>query len=1108
MAGSKQKKTNKQTEASSDKKYNPSEIEAKWQAKWVKDKTYQPDLDNAKKPFYNLMMFPYPSAEGMHVGNMYAFTGSDVYGRFKRMQGNDVFEPIGLDGFGIHSENYALKVGRHPKEQAKISQENFYRQMRAIGNGFAWDNKLETYDPDYYKWTQWIFIQLFKAGLAYRKKASVNFCPQDKTVLADEQVIAGCCERCGAEVVKKELEQWFFKITNYAERLLNNIEKLDWTEKVKIAQREWIGKSEGAEVEFAIKVNYNFVLLHGFNGAPERDFHPWLKKSLEDLGYKVQVPRLPNSDNPTEDEQVEYVLKNVKFDENTILQGHSLGSAVSLKVIERLDSKIAGLVLAAGFVEPRFLDHERPFKTTFKWNFDFENIKNKVGFVKILSAENDSAVPREQGEILRDKLGGELIRFVAQGDHITGAKEPELLSALRPSIKVFTTRPDTLYGATFMVLAPEHPIANEAGKKNKEVEEYIKTAQSKTEQERVAEGKEKTGVDTGLVAINPVNNEEIPVWIADYVLMGYGTGAIMAVPAHDTRDFEFALKYDLPVVQVISKIDAPIRSYLMGGEEISSKDLQELGIKVLETTKEGYRKLEIPKEKIEEYEKLIVEKMTPGFWNEYISREIVFIFKDKAGKIKRFVLDKENEEEIDRLGEEYNGRVWKKKSSVWKWLAKNDTYTDLIIHNGPGEIINSQGWDEYFVPDGIGKIIDDLEIRKIGRRKVQYHLRDWLISRQRYWGPPIPMINCEKCGWQPVPEEDLPVLLPEVEDWKPKGDGQSPLANIESFVNTKCPNCGGPAKRETDVSDTFLDSAWYFFRYPAVENKEKALDDGRIKKWLPVNMYIGGAEHSVLHLLYSRFITMVFKDLKLIEFEEPYSKFRAHGLLIKEGAKMSKSKGNVVIPDEYIRKFGADTLRLYLMFLGPFKQGGDFYDTGIEGMHRFVKRVWVLANSEGLTDKTSQTGLRMIHKTIKKVTEDIEHLRYNTAIAALMEFYNFLSKQQTVSKEEVKIFILLISPFSPHVCEEMWQIIGEKNSVHTSSWPKVDEKYLVEKNATIIVQVNGRVRDTINADLSDINDKQKIEEIAKASPKVEKHLNNKPIRKVIYIEGKVINFVI
>lgn len=765
------------------KNYNPSEIEKKWQEVWEKNKIYSPNLDSSKKPFYNLMMFPYPSAEGMHVGNMYAFTGADVYGRFQRMQGKDVFEPIGLDGFGIHSENYAIKVGKHPVEQSKISERNFYRQLKIIGNGFDWSRTVETYKPDYYKWTQWLFIQLFKAGLAYRKKAPVNFCPSCKTVLADEQVLDAKCERCSSIVEKRDLEQWFFAITKYADRLLSNIDKLDWSEKVKIAQRQWIGRSEG--------------LIINFDG-----------------------------------------------------------------------------------------------------------------------------------------------------------------------VDVFTTRPETTDGATFLVLSPQHPRAKEF--KSKEVVDYIKISTNKTDEER---RKEKTGVFTGEYVVNPLTKKKIPIWIADYVLMGYGTGAIMAVPAEDERDREFAEKYKIPI----------------------------------------------------------------------------------------------------------------EKTS--------------------------------------------LSAKPTGKKVVNYHLRDWLISRQRYWGPPIPMIYCKICHWQAIPEKDLPVKLPFIEDYKPLGTGQAPLASHPEFYKTKCPKCGGEAKRETDVSDTFLDSAWYFLRYVSTDILNGAFDIERVRKWLPVNMYIGGAEHSVLHLLYSRFITMVLKDLGFINFEEPFAKFRAHGLLVKDGAKMSKSKGNVVIPDEYIRKFGADTLRTYLMFMGPFSQGGDFRDTGIEGMHRFLKRIWSLAISRLslVKDQRPQTKdqMQMMHKTIKKVTEDIEGLNYNTAIAALMEWYNYLSeklkvKSEKLAKEEIETFLKLLAPFAPHVAEELYQFFRAQNSkvktknlesVHLANWPKYDPRFLVVSEVVIAIQINGKLRDTIKVKSVEKQDKSYVEQLAKESDKIKKYLDGKQIKKVIYVEGKVINFV-
>jgi leucyl-tRNA synthetase len=769
----------KSKEKSIIEKYNPSEIEQEWQAVWEKEKIYSPNLETAEKPFYNLMMFPYPSAEGMHVGNMYAFTGADVYSRFQRMQGKSVFEPIGLDGFGIHSENYAIKVGNHPVEQAKISEKNYYKQLRAIGNGFDWSRTVETYKPEYYKWTQWLFIQLFKAGLAYRKKAPVNFCPSCKTVLADEQVEDGLCERCNSTVEKRDLEQWFFKITKYADRLLNGLTQIDWSEKVKTAQKQWIGKSDGMMINF----------------------------------------------------------------------------------------------------------------------------------------------------------GG---------------------------IEVFTTRPETIDGATFLVLSPQHSKVKEF--KSKEVVNYVVASSKKSNQDRQ---KEKTGVFSGEYVVNPVTKKKVPVWIADYVLMGYGTGAIMAVPAEDQRDKEFAQKYNIPI----------------------------------------------------------------------------------------------------------------EKTS--------------------------------------------LNAKPEGEKMTNYHLRDWLISRQRYWGPPIPMINCPKCDWQPVPEKDLPVELPFIKDYKPLGTGQAPLASHPEFYKTTCPKCGGEAKRETDVSDTFLDSSWYFLRYVATDIDDTAFDLERVKKWLPVNMYIGGAEHSVLHLLYSRFITMVLKDLGHISFEEPFTKFRAHGLIIKDGAKMSKSKGNVIVPDTYIKKFGADTLRTYLMFMGPFSQGGDFRDTGIEGMHRFLRRFWTLAQKSisNFQFPISNESQRMMHKTIKKVTEDIANLSYNTAIAALMEWYNSLSNQRSLLREEVEIFLKLLAPFAPHLSEELYSMIDADKaqrmpadnhwqSIHQSAWPVYDPKFLVKNELTVVVQVNGKLRGNIIADMQTIKDKAKIEELARSDSNVVKHLEDKEIKKVIYVEGKVINFVV
>lgn len=777
------------------KKYIPSRIEPKWQKKWREDKLYSPDLDKAPKPCYNLMMFPYPSAEGLHVGNMYPFTGSDIFGRYKRMRGYDVFEPIGLDGFGIHSENYALQTGQHPADLSKVTEKRFYGQLAMIGDSFDWECTVETYKPDYYKWTQWLFLQMFKKGLAYRKKASVNWCPEDKTVLADEQVINGLCERCGSKVGQKELEQWFFKITDYADRLLKNLETIDWSEKVKIAQRNWIGKSEGALVRF--------------------------------------------------------------------------------------------------------------------------------------------------GEI-----------------------------------EVFTTRLDTIFGATFVVVSPEHEFV--AKLKSNEVKEYVQKAIKKSELER-KENKDKTGVFTGAYVKNPLTGKDVPVWVADYVLTGYGTGAVMGVPAHDKRDFEFAQKFGLPIVRVIE-----------GGE--------------------------LPYEG----EGVLVD----------------------SGK--------------------YTGMTSKEARQVM-----------------PGE------------------------------KKSQYHLRDWLISRQRYWGPPIPVIYCDKCGIVPVPEKDLPVELPYIQEFRPTGKGESPLASVPEFYNVKCPKCSGPARRETDVSDTFLDSSWYFLRYPSTEFDNVPFDNRKTKKWLPVDMYIGGAEHSVLHLLYARFITMVLNDLGYIDFDEPFKTFFAHGLIIKDGAKMSKSKGNVINPDKYIAEYGADTLRVYLMFMGPLSEGGDFRDGGMNGIYRFLQRIWALQERLTINDeRLTMNDLRIMHKTIKKVTEDIEQLKFNTAIAALMEWLNHLSKKEKIALEEYKTILLLLAPFAPHITEELWEIVGGKESIHSQSWPQSDNKYLEEEEISVAVQVNRKVRDILVIGKDIVNNKEVVEKMARESEKVQKFLEGKSVKKIVYIPGKIISLVV
>jgi leucyl-tRNA synthetase len=800
-------------------RYEPSAVEAKWRERWADSGIYKTDIETAPKPFYNLMMFPYPSAEGLHIGNVFAFTGVDIFGRFTAMRGNDVFEPFGYDAFGIHSENFALKQNVHPMTLIKDNVSNFRQQMKRLGTRIDWSREVDTTDPNYYRWTQWIFVQLFKQGLAEKRAAAVNWCPSCKTVLADEQVIGGHCERCNTEITHRDLEQWFFKITDYAERLLKNLEWIDWSPVVVTAQRNWIGRSEGLETSFEIE----------------------------------------------------------------------------------------------------------------------------------------------------------------------GTSE---------SLTFFTTRPDTIFGVTFMVLAPEHVLVDKitTPEQRQAVDDYVAAAMAKTAVDR--QQMERTGVFTGAYATNPLNGERVPIWIGDYVLSTVGTGAIMAVPAHDTRDFDFAKKYGLPIKVVVA----------------------------------------------------------PEGWN----------------------------------GEELS-----------------EAYTE------PGTIVNSGTFDGKASDAAYEEIIAKLESAGTGSRKVTYRLRDWLISRQRYWGPPIPIIHCPDCGPVAVPEDQLPVILPYVEEFRPTGTSESPLALDEDFVNTTCSECKKPAKRETDVSDTFLDSAWYFLRYPSTEFDDKPFDRARIDKWLPVDSYIGGKEHSVLHLLYSRFVTMALHDMGHLPFEEPYEKFRAHGLLILEGNKISKSRGNIVNPDDYFDSHGADTLRTYLMFSGRYEEGGDFSDKGIEGVYRFLHRVWDLTQQyQAQTDvpPLDEEAERLVHRTIRKVTNDLSDLKFNTCIAALMEFSNELQRRSAIHELEIKTLILLLAPFAPFITEELWSQIGREYSVHQQSWPGFDEDLASLLEVEVAVQINGKTREIVQAEAG--SDEASVVALAKASEKVQRHLDESAIVKTIYVPDRLVNFVV
>jgi len=808
--------------------YDPSAVEAKWQRLWDERGTNRftlEQLKSAKDPFYNLMMFPYPSAEGLHVGNIYAFTGADVHGRYQRLRGRTVFEPMGFDAFGIHSENFALKVGKHPMDLIPANVANFTRQLKRIGGMFDWNHAVDTTAPDYYKWTQWVFVQLFRAGLAERKEAPVNWCPSCMTVLANEQVIAGECERCGTAVEQRRIAQWFFKITKFAERLLENLATIDWSEKTKKAQVNWIGRSEGARLTFPV---------------------------VDDKG-------------------------------------------------------------------------------------------------------------RETGT----------------------------------SIEVYTTRPDTVFGATYMVLSPEHPLVDKVTNPglSAPVYAYREKAKRKDLVARQKVDKTKTGVSTGGYVRNPATGKPIPIWIADYVLMGYGTGAIMAVPGHDQRDFEFAQQFELPIVRVVAAPgdapDAPL---------------------------------------------------------------------DEA-------------------------------------------------YVGPGRLVNSGKFDGTDVSESVSLLTAWAAERGWGEAQVNHRLHDWCISRQRYWGPPIPIVHCDACGPVAVPEKDLPVVLPRVEDFRPDDSGVSPLARVESWYKTKCPGCGRPARRETDVSDTFLDSSWYFLRYPSTDFADRPFDPEITKTWLPVDTYIGGHEHAVLHLLYSRFVTMVLRDLGHLEFEEPYDVFRAHGLIIAEGAKMSKSKGNVIVPDPVIEEYGADTLRTYLMFLGPFEEGGDYRQDGIQGPYGFLHRLWdtVLSAGDGAPDPAVE---RKVHQTIKQVTEQIPSLQYNTAIAALMECLNAIrSGGRAWTRAEVEPLVPMLAPFAPHIAEELWERLGHAESIFArANWPAFDAAKATETSVTIAVQVNGKLRASISVPKG--TPEADVVMAARQDENVSRHLEGVKPKKVIYVKDRLVNFVV
>ncbi|MDO8551894.1 MAG: class I tRNA ligase family protein [bacterium] len=961
-------------------KYNPSVCEPRWQKLWSDQGVYLAvDFDKRPKK-YVLIEFPYPSGERLHVGHGRSYTALDAYSRKLRMQGFNVMYPIGWDAFGLPAENYAIKTGINPQITTAQNIANSKEQAKRWGLSFDWSREINTTDPNYYKWTQWIFLKLYEKDLAYQAEVAVNWCPQCKTNLADEEVLAdGRHERCGCQTERRMQKQWILKITAYAERLLDDLKTVNYLSKIRIQQENWIGKSEGTQIEFKIK---------------------------------------------------------------------------STKI-------------------------------------------------------------KDDGE----------------------------------TITVFTTRPDTLFGVTAMVVAPEHPIVasllnskfeihssaedllRASNSKLDEIRSYLTEAKKKSDLERTDLTKEKTGVSTGLYAINPINGEQIPIWIGDYVIGTYGGGAVMVVPAHDVRDCEFAKKYNLPIRPVVYKQRKTAKSFLMGAENISDKELEGLGVTIERIEESGDRWLEIPEESLKEYEKLISQKLTSGFWNEYLGKDVVFLFKHKDGKVERIILSPETEERIDHLGAEVNNEPYK-PSSVWGWFVGNDWYHDLVVHEGEGILVNSSQFNGQDSVSAKKNITNWLTSHGVGKQTTNYHLRDWVFSRQHYWGEPIPIIHCDKCGTVPVPEKDLPVELPYIEKYQPSGTGASPLANVSEWVNVACPKCGGGAQRETDTMPNWAGSNWYYLAYlfadklgvqsakGKVQSEEKSKDgnvftDNReaINYWMPVDLYNGGMEHTTLHLLYSRFIYKFLYDIGVVPTPEPYARRHSHGVVLgSDGQKISKSRGNVINPDDVVNAYGADTFRLYEMFMGPFEQMIAWSEEGVTGCNRFLKRVWQLA-SEKVKDEPTPKNIKMkLHQTIKKVTEDLDSLKFNTAIASMMEFINeWAAPEGFMNKKEVDLFLKILAPFAPFITEEIYQKTkggSAFDSIHKQSWPVYDPDLVKEEAVIMVVQVNGKVREKLELENERAKGQEEVEKIGRESNKVKPYLEGKEVRKVIFVPGKLINFVV
>jgi len=1129
------------------KQYDHKKIEKKWQAYWMKKGIYK-SRENAKKPKqYVLDMFPYPSGEGLHVGHPKGYIATDVYSRHARMQGKEVLHPMGWDAFGLPAENYAIKNKVHPRKAVAKNIKRFKEQLKMIGLDYDWSREINTTDPDFYKWTQWIFLKLYEKGLAYESNEPINWCPTCQTGLSNEDLEGNTCERCGTVVEKRPMRQWILKITEYADRMLEDLKLLpEWQEHIKESQRNWIGKSEGAEIDFGLDLGkkYKYVYLHGYKSAADRPRNHWYRAKLEELGHEVVIPDLPNSENPVEAEQVEAALEATNWDENTIVVGHSLGAIVAMKALMKHDKKIAGLVLIAPAMDPVSAAQakglpdagRKPFHATFDWNFDFNQIKSLTSYRTIIADLQETHRIGYMRE-LAPKLDAKLVEITAAKEHATGDKEPDVLMWMRPTIRVFTTRPDTLYGATFLILSPEHPWVtlairdDHAGvlKNQSEVRAYVAQAAQKTEIER-QENKEKTGVKLeGAEAVNPANGEKIPVFVADYVLSGYGTGAIMAVPAHDERDFDFAKKFELPIRQVV----APVTAVTSGGDAVRA-DVEwkprdaVMGIikhwekdeylciswKVVDMRsfpsggiEEGEKPEETVVREIREetgYQNIELERQLGGFsyiefYHQIKKTNVRARFRYYLGKLKdgehREIAPEEaaQHEVIWKTRDELPGFLMIKEKERILHALKHDEHT---IHTDDGILVNSGPFDGLRTEEARERIAE-----QFGRKKTTYKIRDWVFSRQRYWGEPIPVIHCPEHGVVPVPEKDLPVKLPDVKNYKPTGTGESPLSDIKKWVNTKCPICKKPAKRETNTMPQWAGSSWYYLRYMDPKNKKAMVDKKKEKYWAPVDLYVGGAEHATRHLIYARFWHKFLFDEGYVSTPEPFTRLISVGLIqAEDGRKMSKRFGNVINPDDIIKTYGADTLRVYEMFMGPFTDAIAWNTNSMIGARRFLERVWRL--QEKIGKNQSQTTEKLLHKTIRKVGEDIQSFKFNTAISSMMIFVNAAEKE-SISKKQYATFLRLLAPFAPHMTEDIWQSMGNKKSVHISAWPAYDAKNLEEDTVTFVVQVSGKVRGQVQMPAN--SSEQEVQ--AAAEPIVKEWLKQR-LLKVVFVPKRLINFVV